>query len=134
MSRYIKILGGGNDGRVVLLRDMSFNLGATLYLTGETPPITNTHSHPQHIDCCDDAATDLWWSVSVENLSWVLFDSTWFLQDFGFPGSCDGTCSSITKVPEDLDTSMSSQHGLQQLLVTSNIKNFLVLSILCMKE
>ena len=59
-------------------------------------------------------------------------------QDFELPGCCDGTCTSITKVPADLKTSMTVTGPIradrQELIAISNFEKSVVLNILCMKE
>ena len=61
-------------------------------------------------DWCDDAASRFWLSISVgiNCRACCSIPRDIRTQDIEFPGCCDCACTSITKVPADLNTFMSS--------------------------
>ena len=82
---------------------MSFGFDTALYLTGEFPPVSSARDRPVMTRLQDFGGQSPWKQMVVRTVQ--------FLVRFAPKTSnllvvCDGTCTSITKVPPDLNTSI----------------------------
>ena len=88
--------------------DIGLGFGAASHLTGEFPTVSWARGRPQLMDGSDVAASEIWWSLPVRwgCGAFCSMPRDICAQDFVFPSCCDGSCTSITTVPADLNTSI----------------------------